>query len=271
MSDYNDDDDMPQMPEAHDDTAEEAPSGALPIPAESTDDAPTEAAPKAIAPIDQVTDTLAGKDATALLKIANQYGVDHNDPLWSAVLILLGSQKAAAETALAAAKLETAGTDLGAKIFDQTTKAGNELKTVLLDAATKTGTAFVQKITAGIVAAIDKPVTKGVQQITEAAGGLDAAAQAQRAAILAEWRKDLVSAAQAEAAKRSSLAAATSWISVLVTCIVFLVGGAVIAHEYEAYTSHLLPSGYTLDILQNGKPNCGWVPAVRGFVCVVNK
>ena len=275
MGDYDDDDDMPQIQGAHNDAAEEAPSGALPPTTETVTDEPTEEgastdAPPETSPMDMVTDTLSGTDATTLLKIANQYGVGHDDPLWSAVLILLGSQKAAKETVEAAAKLETAGTDLGAKIFDQTTKAGNELKTALMDAATKTGTAFVQKITAGIVAAIDKPVTKGVQQITEAAGGLDAAAQAQRAAILAEWRKDLASAAAAEAKRRGSLAAASSWVAVLVTCIIFLAGGAVITHEYEVYSQHLLPSGYTLRYNQNGTPDCGAIGRF-GQVCGVNK
>jgi hypothetical protein len=232
--------------------------------------ASTDAPPEA-SPMDRVTDTLSGTDATTLLKIATRYGVTHDDPLWSAVLILLGSQKAAQETLAAAGKIESAGNDLGAKIFAQTARAGDELKMALSSEATRAGSDLVKKITVGLVAAIDKPVTKGVQQIAEAVGGLDAAAQAHRNAILAEWRKDLTSAAASEAAKRSSLAAATSWVTILITCGLFLAGGVILTHEYEAYNRSLLPTGYSLDILQNGKPNCGWVPAVRGLVCAVNK
>ncbi|MDA8191910.1 MAG: hypothetical protein M0Z68_10720 [Gammaproteobacteria bacterium] len=263
--DYDDD-----TPSLHQEVPQdkEAPSGALPLPMESTDDAPTEATPKVIAPIDQVTDALAGKDATALLKIANQYGVGHDDPLWSAVLILLGVQKAASETIEAAGKVEAAGGTLGQQIFDQTTRAGDELKTVLMDAATKTGGAFVQKLIVAIAQAISKPVDAGVKKIEEAAGGLDASAQKQRDTILATWRKDLTVAAQAEASRRNSLAAATSWIAVLVTCIVFLVGGAFLTHEYEVYSRSLLPPGYSLLHKTNGQPACGTIPKY-GEVCGV--
>ena len=266
------DDDMPQI-QSEAQNEEEAPSGALPPSTETTDGsmegASTDAPPEA-SPMDRVTDTLSGTDATTLLKIASRYGVTHDDPLWSAVLILLGSQKAAQETLAAAGKIESAGNDLGAKIFAQTVRAGDELKTALSSEATRAGSDLVKKLTVGLVAAIDKPVTVGIRKIEEAVGGLDAAAQAQRAAILAEWRKDLASAAAAEAKRRGSLAAASSWVAVLVTCIIFLAGGAVITHEYEVYSQHLLPSGYTLRYNQNGTPDCGAIGRF-GQVCGVNK
>jgi hypothetical protein len=264
------DDDMPQMSEAQNE--EEAPSGALPPAVEATQDEPAKGAPMEAdaPPLDQVTDALEGKDAAALLKIASRYGVTPDDPLWSAILILLGSQKAAKETLEAAGKIEVAGDMVGEKIFTQTVKAGDDLKKVLSEAATKSAQEIVQKLMRSILTAIDKPLTAGVQKIEEASGGLDAAAQAQRTAILAEWRKDLTSAAQAEAKRRGSLAAATSWIAVLVTCVTFLIGGAILTHEYEVYSQHLLPSGYTLRYNQNGTPDCGAI-ARFGQVCGVNK
>ncbi len=255
-SDY--DDDTPQMPEAHDDTAEEAPSGALPPPTETT------------APIDQVTDALDGATATALLKVANKYGVSVDDPLWSAVLILLGSQKAANETMEAAGKIEHAGDALSEKIFTQTVAAGDELKKVLSAEAAKSAQDIVQKLMRGILTAIDKPLTAGVQKIEEASGALDAAAQAQRATILGEWRKDLASAANAEAARRKTFTVAATWTSVLAACIFFVITGAALLHEYEVASNHILPSGYRLIYKTNGHPDCGFIRGI-GQVCGVNK
>ncbi|MHB1752201.1 MAG: hypothetical protein ACYCTF_05820 [Acidiferrobacter sp.] len=258
MDDY--DDDMPQIP-IPEVQNEEAPSGALPLTMESTS---TEA------PIDQVTGLLSGEDATALLKITSKHGVGHDDPLWSAVLVLLGSQKAARETIEAAEKIEAAGGTLGQQIFDQTTRAGDELKTVLIEAAEKTGTTFVQRLITAIAQAISKPVDAGVKKIEEAAGGLDATAQKQRDTILAAWRKDLAAAAQAEAKRRTSLAAASSWLSVTFACIFFVFIGGALVHEYETATDQLLPSGYTLIHKANGTPDCGFIQNF-GQVCGVNK
>ncbi len=267
MGDYDDDDDMPQI-EAQN---EEAPSGALPPAIEAVTDEPTEegASTTDAQPIDQVTDALSGTDATTLLKIASRYGVAPEDPLWSAVLILLGSQKAASETMEAAGKIEHAGDALSEKIFTQTVAAGDELKKVLSAEAAKSAQDIVQKLMRGILTAIDKPLTAGVQKIEEAAGGLDAAAQAQRAAIISQWKKDLASAASAEAAKRNSLAAASTWISVLVAGVIFMIAGGTLVHEYEVASDHLLPSGYTLIYEANGHPDCGSLQGINGQVCGV--
>ena len=269
MSDH-DDDDMPQIsvPEAQNE--EEAPSGALPPSTETTDGPMEGASASTDAPsIDQVTDALEGKDAAALLKIASRYGVTHDDPLWSAILILLGSQKAAKQTLEAAGKIAVAGDALGEKIFTQTVKAGDDLKKVLSEAAAKSAQDIVQKLMRGILTAIDKPLTAGVQKIEEASGGLDAAAQAQRATIISQWKKDLASAASAEAAKRNSLAAASTWISVLVAGVIFMIAGGALTHEYEVASDHLLPSGYTLIHEANGHPDCGSLQGINGQVCGV--
>ena len=164
--------------------------------------------------------------------------------------------EAGAVAAQAAERIEDATRGIGDTIFKQTVSAGKDVATTLKGEGVAISQAIVQAVT----------VTG-----QKVGGELQQAALAAKPVILRDWRAALVEAAADEAARRNSLAAATSWITVLITCGLFLAGGVILTHEYEAYNQYLLPSGYSLNVLQNGKPNCGYVDAVRGFVCVVNK
>lgn len=208
-----------------------------------------------------------GDGATALAKIAARYGLKEDDPAWLVAVAVRDACAAGDNAALAAGRIESATRDVADKIYTQTVRAGDDLKDLVSRGIRETTLEVGKKIGG----AIQIVVQRGAEQIKEAAGEVDQTARDQLAKMVQEYRGYLTQAAASEASRRNSLAAATSWISVLVTCIVFLAGGAILTHEYEAYTRHLLPSGYSLNVLQNGKPNCGYVDAVRGFVCVVNK
>lgn len=223
----------------------EAPSGDLP---------PSPPAP--IAPIDQVVDA-AGEDAVALLKIASKYGIDNNDPMWSAVLVLLGSREAAKQTVEAAAKIESAGKDLGERIFDQTMRAGANLKSTISDASTASAKVVVENLTTGIVKAINKPFNDGVKKIETVIGAVDEHVEKEREVILATWRKDLASAAAREARRRSLIIAATSWGTILTTCAVCIVIGAGGTFGILDIMHKIVPWGLHLILQPNGNAACG--------------
>lgn len=219
------------------------------------------------APIDQVATALGDDDAVALLKIASKYGIGHEDPMWSAVLILLGAKEAAQQAAAAAEKIGSAGKDLGATIFRETIAAGGELKETMDEAATKTATVIVQKLTDGIVKAIRKPFGEGVKAIETVIGSVDAHVEKERAVILSTWRKDLAAAAAREARRKSLVIAAVSWGTILLTCAACITIGAGVTWGVLDMTGHLLPWGYHLLVRPNGTPYCG---AFHGaYVCGV--
>ena len=239
---------------------EEAPSGALPplplIPVADLPLATPPPDPAPTAPIDQVAEGM-GEDAAALLKIAARYGVTHDDPLWSAVLILLGSREAAQNTVEAAEKVKSAGKDLTDVIFAQTIRAGGDLKETIDKATTAAATTAVQRLTKGIIAAVEKPFAQGIKKIESAIGEVDEHAEKERAVILATWRKDLASAAAREARRRSLVIAAVSWGTILLTCAACITIGAGVTWGVLDMTGHLLPWGYHLLVRPNGTPMCG--------------
>lgn len=208
------------------------------------------------APIDKVADAM-GQDAAAMLKIASKYGVTHDDPLWSAVLVLLGSREAAQQAVEAAEKIESAGKDLGAMIFRETIAAGGDLAATIDKAAAKTATDIVQRLTKGIIAAVEKPFAQGIKKIEEAIGAVDTHTEKERAVILATWRKDLAAAAAREARRRSLVIALVSWGTILATCAACISVGALGMWGGLDIMHEIVPLGLHLIIRPDGTPACG--------------
>ena len=219
-----------------------------------------------LTPIDQVADAM-NEDAVALLKIASKYGIDNNDPLWSAVLVLLGSREAAQQAVEAAAKIESAGQDLGERIFQSTVRAGDNLKNTISDASAASAKVVVQNLTTGIVKAISKPFGDGVKKIEEVIGKVDDHIEKERAVILATWRKDLAAAAAREAQRRSLVIAAVSWGVILATCGVCVAIGAGGMFGALDLMHKIVPWGLHLILQPNGNAACGAFH--RAFVCGV--
>ncbi len=177
-----------KIPEpAFENQQEKAPSGATP-------------------PMEAVFDQIDPTDATALARAAVQYGVSQQDPLWCAVQAVLdardermGAAAAAGQAAHAAEKIEDATRGVGQIIYDQTVRAGTDLKAVL-SAALEEKTVEVGR---AVVDVIRYSASEGAAAIKKAAASLPAAAAVQRDAILADWRAALASTAAQEAATRA--------------------------------------------------------------------
>jgi hypothetical protein len=187
MGDF--DDDMPQIEAKNKEV--EAPSGAL-LPS----------------PPSEMSETFdrMGPDAGALATITGTHGIGPDDPLWSAIQVLLdvraeraGTVAAAGQATAAAARIEAAAHGVGQTIFNQTVRAGDDLKT-LLAASIEEKTVEVGK---AVVAVIQHTVGEGAAAIKKAAASLPSAANAQRDDILKEWRAALTTTAAQEVAHRA--------------------------------------------------------------------
>ena len=186
----NDDLDMlPEIPEpVFENQHEEAPSGATPS-----------------SQMEEVFDRL-GPDAPGMGKIASHHGIIPTDPLWSAVQTLLdvrdertGAEAAAGRAADAAARIEAATHGVGETIFNQTVRAGDDLKT-LLKQALEDKTVEIGK---AVVTVIQHASGEGARAIQKAAADLPKAAAAQRDGIIADWKTLAASTAAQEAATRA--------------------------------------------------------------------
>jgi hypothetical protein len=165
-----------------------------------------EEAPSGATPLETVLDRIDPTDATALAKAAVQYGISQQDPLWCAVQAVLdardermGAAAAAGQAAHAAEKIEDATRGVGQIIYDQTVRAGTDLKAVLSAALEKKTLEAARTV----VDVIRYSTNEGAAAIRAAGSSLPAAAAAQRDGIIQGWKIDFSSLAAQEAAQRA--------------------------------------------------------------------
>jgi hypothetical protein len=215
--------------------------------------------PPVLPPIAHVPDLMsevldgAGADTTALAKVAAKYGLREDDPAWLIAVAVRDATAAGVVADKAAGRIEAATRDVSKTIYDQTLAAGKETAATLKGEGTRISQAIVKAVTI-----TGQAVSAELQQ----------AALAAKPVILRDWRAALIEATASEAAKRNSLAAASTWASVTFACIFFAITGAALVHEYEVAEAHLLPPGYSLIYKPNGQPACGTIPKY-GEVCGV--
>lgn len=205
----------------------------------------------------QALDQLPKETVQDLLKTVHRFGVREDDPLWVAILAILHTDNLVESAQDAATRVETAGANLGKRIFDETVKAGGELKATISEASVVAAQKIVQQLTKGIVAAITKPFGDGVKGIETALGEVDSHIEKERAVILATWRKDLASAAAREARRRSLIIATVSWGTILVTCGVCIVIGAGGMFGALDLMHKIVPWGLHLVLRPSGDAACG--------------
>lgn len=99
----------------------------------------------------------------------------------------------------AADRIEGATKNVGDMIYQQATKAGRDLAAV----AGKTIEDKTVEAGLGVVAGMRHAAAQGAAEVRAAIQGLPAAAQAQRGAILQDWKAALASMAVQEAAQRA--------------------------------------------------------------------
>jgi hypothetical protein len=146
---------------------------------------------------------LAGLDPetrAGLIQDATDAGVyDKNDGVWWLLRRFRDGMTAADRAALAADQIEVAARSVGQGIYDQTVRAGNDLKAVLATALEKK----TLEVGRTVVDVIRYSANEGATAIKKAAAGLPAAAAAQRDGIIADWKTLAASTAAQEAATRA--------------------------------------------------------------------
>ena len=213
-SDY--DDDMPQMPEAHDDTAEEAPSGALPqTPGNTSAD-----------PMGEVM-VAAGPEAPTIARIATRYGITEGDPAWVLALAVRDATAAGAVAAQAAGRIEVATSGLGDMVFRQAQAAGKDIA----EAASQAIESKTLEAGGALVTVIQHAAQSGATALKAAALEIPTAAAGQRDAILAEWRAALGATAAQEAAHRARKGEWWLMGSIVATMIIMAVLGAWVGYD----------------------------------------
>lgn len=254
MTDQYDDDDAVSGASSDPETESAPPSGGVTL--------STDATPRDIA-LEGLTDT----EKHAVVMSATDIDVHSpQDATWILLRKIRDGIAAAQASSDAAGRIEVATRGVSQTIYDQTVRAGNDLKSLVSQGIRETTADIGKKIGT----AIDIVTKQGAERISQAAGEVDQVTRDHLAKTVQEYRGYLVQAAASEASRRGSLAAATSWIAVLVTCVTFLIGGAILVHEYEVYARHLLPPGYSLLYKTNGQPACGFIQSF-GQVCGVRR
>ncbi len=146
---------------------------------------------------------LAGLDPetrAGLLQDAADSGVqDKNDGVWWLLRRFRDGIAAANQAARAAERIEAASMGVGQGIYDQTVRAGTDLKAVL-SAALEEKTLEVGRT---VVDVIRYSANEGARAIQKAAADLPKAAAAQRDGIITDWKTIAASTAAQEAATRA--------------------------------------------------------------------
>ncbi len=121
------------------------------------------------------------------------------DVAWLLVKSFINAWAGAAAATVAAERIESAAKGVGDLIFNQTVRAGNDLKALVAAGVEE------KTVEAGsaVVAVINHATQAGAAALKAAAMAIPEAANAQRDSILAEWRQHLASAAAQEAAGRA--------------------------------------------------------------------
>ena len=191
MEDFDGDNDMPALPPVTD--AQDA----------GTQDDIAPAPPPGGTPVslrDRALEGLDPETRSAVILEASDSGVrDRDDSAWLMFRKLRDATDAAAIADRAAMRIEAATHGVGQTIFNQTVRAGDDLK-VLLAAGIEEKTV---EAGSAVVTVINHATQAGAAAIKKAAASLPVAAAQQREEILADWRAALASTAAQEAATRA--------------------------------------------------------------------
>lgn len=141
----------------------------------------------------------APEAAPEIAVIAARYGLKEDDPAWMIATAVRDATAAGVATEAAATRIEAATQGVGEAIFNQTVRAGDDLKTLLKQALEEKTT----EVGRTVVDVIRHSANEGAAAIKKAAASLPAAAAAQRDGIIQGWKTDFSSLAAQEAAQRA--------------------------------------------------------------------
>ncbi len=215
---------------------------------------------------DHVLDAVPADRAPALAKALVRYGITDGDPVSEIVKIAVdsdASRAAAAAAAKAACEaayaVHTAVQNIQSEVATGASKAGADVRAVI-----------ETSIAGTIKTSLDQAVQSGAAALRQAAADLPKVGRENQNQIVGEWRSALASAA-----REHTLAGFFQRVSVNVAVLAVLVAGIFVGGVVAGMAGmtwitsanhRLVPSGFRLEVGQNGKPLCG--PFAGRTVCL---
>ena len=215
---------------------------------------------------DHVLDAVPADRAPALAKALMKYGVSDGDPISEIIKIAVDSD---ASSAAAAAAAQAAG-EAAAQVKSAVQSIQSEVATGASKAGADVRAVIETSIAGTIKTSLDQAVQSGAAALRQAAADLPKIGRESQNQIVGEWRSALASAARehAFAGFLQKLSVNIAILAVLVGGI--FVGGAVSGMAGMAWITaakhRLVPTGWRLEVGQNGQPLCG--PYAGRLVCL---
>lgn len=210
---------------------------------------PTEGAPSGALPplhnepsqFDQVVDGLDKESTRVLVKLLDQFGLDHKDPLVTGIHILLEAKASSAAACLAAhaaataaERIDAATARVGKVIFDQTSAAGKDLN----HAISRTIQGQMQGASISLTKTISTAANRGAQALQAAAVSLDKLGRQKGDEFVEWWRVAATHAIDAHA----QLAIRRAWLWALSVIVLSIILGAGIGVGGAWHFRHPTPS-----------------------------
>jgi hypothetical protein len=193
-------------------------------------------------PRDIALEGLTDAEKHAVIVSATDIGVHSpQDATWILLRKIRDGVAAAQASSDAAARIEAATKGVAKTIFDQTHRAGEDLKGLVSSGIRETTLDIGKKIGN----AIDIVTQRGAEKITSAASELDQSAHDKMAAMVQEYKGHLAKAARQEAERRSSFTGAVRWgiiLSAIFGSLLFGAANGWFGYRY-AHRRDLTPTG----------------------------
>ena len=182
-----------------------------------------------------------------------------DDPFWTIAAATANAMAAAQAAGEAATQVRTAVQGIPAAVADGAAKASADVKATVEAAIAST-----------ITTTLNTAVQAGAATIRQAAADLPKIGRENQNQIVGEWKAALV-----DAARKHTWAGYFERLSVSVLLAAVLVGGVFVGGlatggwgmgRLLIAAHRVTPSGWTLEVGQNGKPLCG--PLAGRFVCL---
>lgn len=192
----------------------------------------------------------------AVLRVASEHGIAHDDPAW----ILLEAAQVSVDAvermrevsgtvATAIARLPS---DVAAAGQRLSTEASSAVEMAMQEAGKKTAVAIATSMD-GMATSIKTAMKTGADSINarvaEVGSALDSAVKQRRDEIIGEWSKAALKSAQDAVKKSGTMRLAASYFSIIGTLLFAGILGAGLMYLAEDYTGHMMPAGAYAQVL----------------------
>lgn len=192
----------------------------------------------------------------AVLRVASEHGIAHDDPAW----ILLEAAQVSVDAvermrevsgtvATAIARLPS---DVAAAGQRLSTEASSAVEMAMQEAGKKTAVAIATSMD-GMATSIKTAMKTGADSINarvaEVGSALDSAVKQRRDEIIGEWSKAALKSAQDAVKKSGTMRLAASYFSIIGTLLFAGILGAGLMYFTEDFTGHMMPAGAYAQVL----------------------